>query len=366
MSDNPWAAPGQEPPPPGPQPPPPPGQQPPAPGASQQPPPAPPPWGAVDFQPGIVPLRRLGLGDIYSGVMRLIRGNPGATVGMALVVTLAVTVPLTALAAVLTATLAPALSEDGISGEAGIADLLTNLPSLGQLVIGLLLPLFIAWVTHQAVLGRKVGMGETWQGTKDRVLPGLGALLLAAVLYLLPLTLIGGLFAGVVLAAISVGGGGGVALGIAGGGLLLLVWVIVALYLWTRLAFVFPALTVERLGPVAAIRRSWRLTGGRRFWPVLGIRLLTSVLIGVVGAIISLPLGLIAGVAQVVLAGDGNAGYVVLAVANGLALIISAALTTPITAGVDALLYIGQRMEHEGYDIELIRQTGGRPGGQTG
>lgn len=356
MSDNPWAAPGQDPPPPG-------AQQPP--GPSPQPPP-PPPWSAVDLQPGIVPLRRLGLGDIYSGVMRLIRGNPGATVGMALVVTLAVTLPLTALAAVLTATLAPAYAEGDFSGEANIANLLTNLPSLGQLVIGLLLPLFIAWVTHQAVLGRKVGMGETWRATKDRVLPGLGALLLTAVLYLLPLALIGGLFAGVVLAAISVGGGGGVALGIVGGGLLLLVWVVVALYLWTRLAFVFPALTVERLGPVTAIRRSWGLTHGRRLWPVLGIRLLTSVLIGFVGAIISIPLGLIGGVAQVVLVGDGNAGYVVLAVVNGLALIITAALTTPITAGVDALLYIGQRIEHEGYDIELIRQTGGRPGDPTG
>lgn len=298
--------------------------------------------------------------------MRLIRGNPGATLGMALVVTLAVTVPLTALAAGLTSAIAPEYEEGDFSTEASAAELLTSLPNLGQLVIGLLLPLFIAWATQQAVLGHKVGMGETWQATKGRVLPGLGALVLTGLLYLLPLILLGGGFVGIIFAATEIGGGGGVALGIVGGLVLGLAWLAAYLFLWTRFAFVFTALTLERLGPVAAISRSWALTRGRRFWPVLGIRVLTSFLIGLAALVLSCPLSLIGAGAQLAFTGDGNLGYVVLAVTNGLVLIITAVLTTPIAAGVDALLYIGQRIEQEGHDIELIRQAGGRPGGPTG
>lgn len=101
---------------------------------------------------------------------------------MALLVSLSVALPLRALSALLTSLFAPAIFADPDTAQFSVADLTTNLPSLGQIVIGLLLPLFVAWVTHQAVLGRKVGMAQTWRGTKDRVLPGLGALVLTTLI----------------------------------------------------------------------------------------------------------------------------------------------------------------------------------------
>ena len=244
-----------------------------------------------------------------------------------------------------------------------VADLTTNLPSLGQLVIGLLLPLFIAWVTHQAVLGRKVGMAQTWRGTQDRVLPGLGALLLTALIFFAVSGLGVGLLAGMIFLAIEVGGAGGVAIGIIGGTIVFAAFMATSMFLWTKLAFVLPALTLERIGPIAAITRSWGLTRGRRFWSVLGIRLLTSVLIGIIGVVIACPLGLIVAGAQFALADSGNAAYVVTALANGLVIIVSASLTTPLSAGVDALLYIGQRIEQEGHDIDLMREAGVSPSG---
>src|ERR1700712_1015477 len=77
---------------------PPPGQQwgppagPPPPGAPVgHPAYGPPPWppGPPVHQPGVVPLRPLNLGDLFGGATLTIRRNPGATVGLAALVTLA-------------------------------------------------------------------------------------------------------------------------------------------------------------------------------------------------------------------------------------------------------------------------------------
>src|SRR3954465_6540208 len=85
------------PPPPGWQPPPPPppsytGHQPPPPGWPPPPPayqqpfrPAPGMLGAA-HKPGAMPLRPLGLGDMYDAAFRIIRFNPKATVGSAVLV----------------------------------------------------------------------------------------------------------------------------------------------------------------------------------------------------------------------------------------------------------------------------------------
>jgi hypothetical protein len=57
------------------------------------------------------------------------------------------------------------------------------------------------------------------------------------------------------------------------GVLLLFVLVFIATGLWV----VFPAIVVERIGPVAAILRSWRLTRGRR-WQILVLAILFALI----------------------------------------------------------------------------------------
>ena len=49
------------------------------------------------------------------------------------------------------------------------------------------------------------------------------------------------------------------------------------------------------------------------------------------------------------------------AIISGLASLISGAITTPFTAGVDALMAIDQRIRREGLDVQLIHaaQRGG-------
>jgi len=59
--------------------------------------------------------------------------------------------------------------------------------------------------------------------------------------------------------------------------------------------------------------------------------------------------------------GDEQDIFMWQAVLSGLATLISGALTTPFTAGVDALMAIDQRIRREGLDVQLIHaaQQGG-------
>ena len=54
---------------------------------------------ALEFRPGVIPLRPLNLGDLYGATIKSIRGNVAATMGLAFVTTLIFLVPTTALGA---------------------------------------------------------------------------------------------------------------------------------------------------------------------------------------------------------------------------------------------------------------------------
>src|SRR5690349_16778061 len=119
MSDGPWVAPGSTPPPDQGPPPtsfppaapaqtpgsaaPPPGYAAPPPGYAAPPPgyAAPPPGpgfpsvAGLEFRPGIIPLRPLTMGDLYGAVTKAIRGNVAATIGLAVLTSLACLVPTT-------------------------------------------------------------------------------------------------------------------------------------------------------------------------------------------------------------------------------------------------------------------------------
>jgi hypothetical protein len=103
-----------------------------------------------------------------------------------------------------------------------------------------------------------------------------------------------------------------------------------------------PIIGAEDVGPIDAMRRSWRLVM-RRFWPVLGI----SVLIGVVSTLLSNALG---GLPQVLALLIGlDVAWPLLAVGT----IVGAVLTTPFVAAATVLLYLDLRVRNEGLDLEL-------------
>ena len=375
MSEGPWVAPGSAPPPeqsPPPAPLPPPGYAAPPPpafpgqagpgyGAAPAPPGhgAPPPPNAgypsmagMEFRPGIIALRPLTLGDLYGAVTKAIRGNVAATIGLAVVTSLICLVPTTALGAWVASqeTLDLTGNDFGLYGIAG-----TYLPGLGSIISTIALTGFLSYVIGQAVLGRKVGIGETWDGTKHRLLAIAGAVL---VTFLGSLLIIAVLFGPPIAWIVSVGRAepGPILLAVLAG----LVAVVLYLFLWTRLAFVTAVIVLEGRGVWSAFARSWQLTSGTPFWRIFGIRLLTSFIVGVAAQIITFPLTLI-GFAVVVAAGQEQDLFMWQAVLAGLATLISGAITTPFSAGVDALMTIDQRIRREGLDVQLIHaaQQGG-------
>ena len=314
----------------------------------------------LDFRPGIIALRPLTMNDLFGGVFRAVRGNVGATVGLAALTSLVFLVPFTALGAwVSSHEEAISLEESVNSDTAGLVGSLGSLvPSIGSWFSTILLAGFLAYVIGQAVLGRKVTAGETWRGTIRRIWALVGATLLTSLVFIGTIGLILGIPFALLIGGGTSGSDGTLA---AGFGLLLLALVLAVpalLFLWTRLAFVTPSLILEDLSVGRAFARSWQLTSGAGFWRLFGIRLLASLMIGIIGSLITSPLAIIA----FALAFTGipmDQMYVWQAVVTGVSGVIAGAITTPVTAGLDSLLYVDSRIRREGLDVQLVQTAQG-------
>ncbi|NHI20419.1 hypothetical protein H9L10_02345 [Phycicoccus endophyticus] len=322
----------------------------------------------MEFRPGIVALRPLGLGDIYGGVLKSVRGNPAATIGLAALTSFAFLLPTTALGAWLAGRsqfdlLGASSASDTVPDGFGLAVLGQYLPSLGQAASGILLAGFLAQVVGQAVLGRTVGMGEVWRATRGRLAPLVGVVLLTGVASLVLLAVAVGVPVALFVVA-DPQDAAARALGAMGVVLVVLLGVAGVLAVVTRWSLATPAIVLERVGVLTAVRRSWALVGGPLrgpFWRVFGIRLLTALIVGTAAYVIALPLSVLllllaVGVSS---AGDGPDLFVLQTVVSGIAALITGALTTPFSAGVDALLYVDQRMRLEGLDVRLIQAAQG-------
>lgn len=318
----------------------------------------------AEYRPGIVAIRPLTLSDIFGGATLAIRGNPSATLGLGLVTTLVFVIPATVVGALLTNVLVDQVGVDSTTGQDaldGLGSAGSLLPAFGGQLAVLVMTAFAAHVIGQGVLGRKVSLGETWQAARSRIWPVIGSAVLIGLLIIVLLAVVIGVPAAVLVYGL-VQHADGTALF---GGILLFFGVLVgiagALFVSTRFAFAAAAIVLEQLGVRGGLRRSWRLTTGPAFWRILGIRILVGLLVAVVSAILSVPIGGIAGLA-VGAAGLSAATFAVVTVlVNALSTVVTGALTTPFSAGTDTLLYIDQRMRREGLDVQLIAAAqGGR------
>lgn len=140
----------------------------------------------------------------------------------------------------------------------------------------------------------------------------------------------------------------------------LVVGVLAAVWVWSRLLMAIPALAVEGPGVLGALRRSFALTSGRRVWRVLGIGVLVYVLyylasqvvagvFGTVGTVLYLAILLASSFESVTL------GVMVLTVISMIGAYVATFLLTPFYAAAIAALYADVRMRHEAWDIELVR-----------
>jgi hypothetical protein len=207
----------------------------------------------------------------------------------------------------------------------------------------------------RGLIGDKISIGQAWQISRAFwvfVVSLLVILIALAPPFLLALIVIGLAVAKIGAAAIIVGVVGGLAL------------IPITLWISVSLTMSVPAVVLEGVDPITALKRSWRLVRGS-WWRVFGINLLAGIIVFIVAAIIEVPFGIAQAVAVGHSGGTAFPGFGAAAAAPGvLAIVIStigsiiaSTCTRPIGAGVTVLLYADLRMRKEGLDL-MLQQAG--------
>jgi len=308
-------------------------------------------------KPGAIALRPLQLGDMYDAAFRIIRFNPKATVGSAVLVTaVAMLIPVV-VTAVLTWSVNLSLDpgSDGFTGSeaaglvgAGGSLLLgTLLQSLGLiLVTGM-----VAHVTMAAAVGKKLTLGEAWAATAGKRLKLVGLVLLLGLMLILLIALfVLTWVAGVV--ALDSGAAIALFLLVSIPAFLLALW-----WFWIRIYYLpVPALMLEDVGVFGAIERGHALTR-KVFWRVFGIALLTAIITSIAGSMLGVPVTM---VMDALLSGGLDSQYAALSLTlvNAVSSVVKAAFVAPFTAAVTSLQYIDQRIRKEAFDVELMTRAG--------
>jgi hypothetical protein len=309
-------------------------------------------------KPGAIPLRPLALGDIFDGAFRIIRYNPQATVGAAVLVS-AVAMVIPVVTGLVTGSTG-GLSFDPNSDSLDSGQVTSLVAAAGSLVVGsqlqsiglLFVSGMIAHVTSAAAVGRKLTMSQAWAATRGKRWRLLGmAVLLGLVIVVATALVVGILLIGIF--AFDAPLGSTVVVGVVLGLLLAVGYA----WFWVRVrALAVPTLMLEPVGIFGALRRAVRLTQ-EQFWRLFGILLLMALVVGVAGSILRLPFS-IAG--EVFLVSDTGSGlgltFYLLLTAVGA--VVSAAVLQPFQAAVNALLYVDQRIRKEAYDVDLLGRAG--------
>ncbi len=278
------------------------------------------------------------VGDILDGVFKLFKANAGAIVA----IVAAFSVPLQLLAAwaqrdALSVGLFDTLGDPSVFdpetaqpfGDFGA----TVVVSLAQLLVLPLMAGAISQVVAASYLGERLSAGPALRRTLSRFWALVGGWLVAHLPLLIGLALLG--------AMLLLGAGLATLLVVFGIGVMVLTPLVLAVSALT--VAVAPAIVVEELGPLAGVRRSWRLVWGR-FWPVLGI----SLLAGLITSFVASALGFVP--SFVALFFGLEYGWIILAVGGILASLVSA----PIVAIAATLIYFDLRIRFEGFDLQVI------------
>ncbi len=335
------------------------------------------PGWAPPPKPGLVPLRPLAFGTLIGAPFQALRRNPKITVGAALLLQGIPTVIVSVLIAggvfVLVDRIANADATDRdtiAAGAIGGSIVLGVLAVVISTIFSALLQGIVVSEVSRETLGEKQTFRALWQLIRGRIggligwtflvfLAGFTGLALV-VAVIVALAMLGGV-AGVI-GAVLVGIGGSIGL------------IVVAVWLYTKLAVVPSALVIERLPLRSAIARSWRLTTGY-FWRTFGVLILLWLIIYAVTQVISIPFALIGAMVGGVFAPtslstpDSSNFTAVIASqlgVNVLSAVVGAivgAIGSVVQSAAIGLIYIDLRMRKEGLDLELVRFVEAR---QTG
>ncbi|GLW68527.1 hypothetical protein Kpho02_08260 [Kitasatospora phosalacinea] len=332
------------------------------------------PWGLppVAPQPGVLPLRPLGFGEMFSAVVDTVRRYAAALYLPLAVFAAILAVPLLVACAMLAGPLADALeafpTDPADATSEQLWDVVRPVLVLGGLyLLALVVQYVVAGplatvVLRAATLGRKLTPGQAWRETRPRLrtTAAVTALLFGGVLLGYLLVVAAGLLIGLVDGDL-----GALALLLLFGALM-----VGALYAIVRLTLQVPVVVLEESGPKTAIRRAWQLNKGN-WWRSLGLVTVTSIAGAFAAGLVSLPLRIVVTLAlpfdtttTTDYAGSALGGQVthgtmtlVLMLSTGIAL-LTAVATGPLVPLANGVLYIDRRIRRERLDIALAEAAG--------
>jgi hypothetical protein len=344
---------------------------PPAPAAGTQPAPSvtgantqwrPPP------KPGLIPLQPLSFGTILGSSFRVMRRNPGPTLGLSLL-----TYGLTTLAALFIygyfylqildrAMMAETQSDEDLIAIGGLFGMLfiSVVPFALSLVASAIMQGLISLEVARGTLGERLKAGGLWRLAKGRIAPLIGwsflifgAILIGSVIAVVLLSFTIGILAASGNAALA--GVLGVFLAI----VIVLGFLVATAWLGTKTSLVPSILMLERIRLFPAIARSWRLTNGY-FWRTFGTVLLVNVILSVASQIVSVPILFIAQFASLLLNPNGDvesftAMFGVVFLASSIVSVIFGAVSLVAISSTISLIYIDIRMRKEALDLELMQ-----------
>lgn len=318
----------------------------------------------------LFPLRPLSVGEVLGAAVRIYRRRPkpmlvlsAAVYGVAYVlITITTGASMMPMVGTLRSTLEAPTTETTLTVGPTAAEAVSVIGS--SLVTGVISMVAAAAVT--AVLTR-IAIGEAsgepvpadgiWPLLRRLALPAVGVSLLVGLLLtvavVVPLGL--GMIPLLVWLEPTVLTIGALLLGI-------VVAVVLGVWLYARTLLAVPALVIEELGVMAAVRRSFALTAGRRVWRVLGLALLLALLYSVAVQMLGGVFGMVGTFAYVAILLVSNfealmLGIMVLTVLTMLGAYIGTFLLAPFLAAGTAAVYADTRMRHEAWDIELNRRA---------
>lgn len=321
-------------------------------------------------QPGVVPLRPLGVAEIFNGAVNTMRAHWRTLIGIAV----AVAVVIQAVAAASTHLWMPdagrpsALGQNPPPSPDEFADQLGGvLPALSLTLVVqqlgiVVITAFLTYVVSRAVLGRPTSFTEAWRDSRPQLPRLLGLLVLITLL---------------VVAAVVLGCIPGFALLLTGaeaaGASLLLLGVVAgavtSICIWLRFSLAAPSLMLEKQGVITAMRRSAKLVR-RNSWRIFGVLLLAQLLTAALSSVFQLPASFLAVTRGESLDVPDTGGWPFL-ITSGLGEVLAYTIALPLTSCVTTLLYLDQRIRREALDLELARAAGitgygdEKPGGHS-
>lgn len=320
-------------------------------------------------RPGIVPLHPLGFGTVLGRSFTALRQNPKVLLGFALgAQAIAAVVLVAALGGLGFAvfgrldTMQPG-TEDAkavLAGSVALLAIAAFVLTLGMAVLGVLVQAVVVTDVAYAVVAERLTLREVWRKVKPVAwrLLGYTALLGAVVVALaavgVGIVILVGMLAPVAALLVTLP--------------MVLAAIVLSLWLSTKLALVPSAILLEHATITGAIRRSWQLTR-TRFWPILGIIVVISIIFSTIAQVVSAPFSLLSTMLGSVFAPTGNVdttGAIALVagmVLTQLVVLLISAVGQVVQSTATAILYVDCRMRHEGLDLDLLAYVERRDSG---